>query len=166
MHSFARKSPALFIALAVVLTLGAGVAYAFWTSGGSGTGTASTGDTTTSVTVVQTSDVSDLRPGGAPQELSGTFNNPAVNGPVYVTAVTVSIGSVAKATDAVAGVCDATDYTLTNPVMTVNATVPTGADQGAWGVPADVATIQFNDKPTTNQDPCKGATVILTYVSS
>jgi hypothetical protein len=164
MHFLKNRSPVLLVAL-LLLTAGAGAAYAFWTSGGSGTGTASTGDTT-SLTVVQTSVVNDLRPGGLPQELSGDFTNPMSNGPVYVTDVTVSIRGVTKADGAAAGVCDASDYVLTNPVMDVNQTVQTGAAQGAWGVPADVATIQFKDDPTTNQDQCKGATVALDYVSS
>jgi hypothetical protein len=164
MRSFTKRSPVLLVAL-LLLVVGAGVVYAFWTAGGTGTGSAATGDTS-SLTVVQTSVVTDLRPGGTPQPLSGNFTNPGANGPVFVTAVTVSIESVAKAAGAAAGVCDASDYVLTNPVMDVNQTVPIGAAQGAWGIPADVAMIQFNDKPTTNQDQCKGATVTLAYVSS
>jgi hypothetical protein len=163
MH-YKKRSAVLLVAL-LLLAVGAGAAYAFWTSGGSGTGTASTGDPT-SLTVVQTSVVNDLRPGGSPQELSGDFTNPVTNGPVFVTDVTVSIGNVTKAEGAVAGVCDASDYVLTNPVMDVDQTVQTGVAQGAWGVPDDVATIQFKDNPTTNQDQCKGATVTLDYVSS
>ena len=65
-----------------------------------------------SLTAVQTTTVADLRPGGAAQNLSGNFTNPAANGPVYVTSVTASISSVVKAGGAVAGTCDATDYTL------------------------------------------------------
>jgi hypothetical protein len=164
MRSLTKRSPVLLVAL-LLLGLGTVAAYAFWTSGGSGTGSASTGDTT-AVTVVQTSVVSDLRPGGSPQELSGDFTNPVANGPVFVTDVTVSIGDVTKAEGAASGVCDASDYVLTNPVMDVNQTIPTGVAQGAWGVPDDVATIQFQNDPTTNQDQCKGATVTLDYVSS
>jgi hypothetical protein len=163
MSSITKKSAALFVAL--LLAIGAAAAYAYWTAGGAGTGSAATGNTA-AITVVQTSLVTNLRPGGAAQALSGDFTNPAANGPVFVTAVTVSIDGVAKASGAVAGVCDATDYVLTNPVMDVGQTVPTGAAQGAWGAPGDAATIQFNDKPTTNQDACQGATVTLAYVSS
>ena len=164
MRSFTKRSPVLLVSL-LLLAVGAGVAFAFWTADGTGTGSAATGDTS-SLTVVQTSVVTDLRPGGSPQGLSGDFTNPAANGPVFVTDVTVSIESVAKAAGAAAGVCDASDYVLSNPVMDVNQTVPTGAAQGAWGVPEDRATIQFDNKPTTNQDQCKGATVTLAYVSS
>ena len=72
--------------------------------------------------------------------------------------MTASISGVTKDVDAVTGVCNASDYTLTNAVMDVNAQVPTGTAQGAWGVPADVATLAFNNK-ATNQDQCKGARV-------
>jgi hypothetical protein len=68
--------------------------------------------------------------------------------------VTQAVGAV--------GTCGATDYALVSPDMDVNQTVPTGADQGTWGG----ATIQFNNKPTINQDGCKGATVTIAYVSN
>jgi hypothetical protein len=161
MRRISKRSVAVLAGTAVIVA-GAGVAFAFWTAGGSGTGTAITGAGTSPLTAVQTSTVADLRPGGAAQNLSGNFTNPAANGPVYVTSVTASISSVVKAGGAVAGTCDATDYTLANAVMDVNAEVPTGTAQGAWGVPADVATLAFNNK-ATNQDQCKGATVNLAY---
>lgn len=151
-----RKKSVWLIAAALLLGAG-GTAYAYWTAGGSGTGTASTG-TTSAVTVVQTSTVTDLQPGGSAQTLSGTFNNPN-SGPVYVGTVTASIASVTKAGGAPAGTCDATDYTLTNAAMTVAAEVPAGNAQGAW----TGATIAFNNKAAVNQDACKGATVNLSY---
>ena len=163
MPRLTTRSPVLLIAL-VLLAVGAGVAYAYWTTGGTGTGSAETGDTS-SLTVVQTSVVTDLRPGGPAQGLSGDFDNPVANGPVFVTAVTVSIGDVTQAQDA-QGTCDATDYLLSNPVMDVGQTVQTGTGTGTWGGLGDQATIQFNDKSGTNQDGCKGATVTLDYVSS
>ena len=73
--------------------------------------------------------------------------------------MTVAITSVDKATGAVAGTCDATDYTLTGAVMTVDQDVPAGGGTQAFSG----ATLGFNNKPDTNQDACKGATVNLTY---
>jgi len=141
-----------------VLALGAGVAFAYWTAGGTGTGAAATGTQSSDLTVVQTSTVSGMGPGVAAQPLSGTFDNPN-SGSTYVGTVTVSISSVTKAGGAPAGSCDATDYTLTGATMTVDAQVPAGNAKGSWGG----ATIAFNDKPAVNQDACKGATVNLTY---
>lgn len=149
------------VAAASALMLGSsGIAAAYWTAGGSGTGTGTTG-TTVAITVVQTSTVSNMGPGVAPQTLSGNFNN-SNSGPVYVGTVTASIGSVIKAAGAPAGTCDATDYALANAAMTVNAEVPAGTAQGSWSG----ATIKFNNKSGVNQDACKGATVNLSYATS
>jgi hypothetical protein len=46
--------------------------------------------------------------------------------------------------------------------MTVSAEVAVGTAKGAW----TGATLKFNDKTTTNQDACKGATVNLSYTIS
>lgn len=101
-----------------------------------------------------------MYPGDSAQTLSGNFNNPNP-GLAYVGTVTASISSVTKAAGAPAGTCDATDFTLANAAMTVNAEVPTGNAKGSWSG----ATIKFNNK-ATNQDACKGATVNLAYAIS
>jgi len=159
MRIHASSKRAVVLAVALVMLVG-GVAYAYWTVGGSGTGTASTGSTV-DVTVVQTSTVTGLAPGGAAQTLSGNFNN-TNSGPVFIGTVTASISSVTKATGAPAGTCDATDYTLSNAAMTVNTQIPAGSGVGAW----TGATIAFNNKAAVNQNACKGATVNLAYTVS
>ena len=70
MRRITKRSVAV-LAGTVVVVAGAGVAFAYWTAGGSGTGTAATGASTAPITAVQTSTVADLRPGGAAQNLSG-----------------------------------------------------------------------------------------------
>lgn len=147
------------VVVAALVAISGGVAFAYWTAGGSGSGSASTG-TVDALTVNQTTTISGLAPGLAAQTLSGNFDNPN-DGPVYVTSVTVSISSVTKAGGAPAGTCDATDYTLSGTTMTVGAEVPAGTAKGSW----TGATIQFNNK-VTNQDACKGATVNLAYTAS
>ena len=146
---------------AVLVLIGAGTAVSYWTGLGAGTDSADTSSAVTNLEVNQTSAVTELQPGGSPQALSGNFDNPNT-GPVYVTTVTVSIASVDKAVGAPAGTCDATDYTLANATMTVGTQVPSGMGVGAWGG----ASIAFNNKPSTNQDACKGATVNLAYAVS
>jgi hypothetical protein len=148
------------ITTAALFLVGGGAAYAYWTIGGSGSGSVTTGDVS-AVTINQTTTISNLAPGVAAQALSGTFDNPN-DGPVYITSVTASIASVTKATGAPAGTCDATDYTLANASMPVGAEVASGTGKGAW----TGATIAFNNKTTTNQDACKGATVNLSYTAS
>jgi len=151
------KKKTVVLTLGLVLVVGGGgAAFAYWTAGGSGTGTATTG-TNVPLTVNQTTVVSTMAPGDGPKTLSGTFTN-TNPGRVHVTTVTAAISSVTEAPSAV-GACDSSDYTLSNPTMTVNAEIPNGTGVGSWSG----ATIQFNDKDLSNQDGCKGATVNLTY---
>ena len=154
-----KKTTAIMIAAVTVLA-GGGAAFAYWTAGGSGTGSGATAAGSSNVTVVQTSTVTAMQPGDTAQTLTGKFNNPNT-GPAYVATVTASIASVVKDAGAVTGDCDATDYTLANAAMTVNAEVPAGSNVGNW----TGATIKFNNK-ATNQNQCKGATVNLAYAVS
>ena len=154
MRRLTKKSLAVIVGMMVVL-MGAGAAFAYWTAGGSGTGTAATG-TNASLTAVQTSTVTAMAPGVAAQSLNGTFTN-TNDGPVYVSTVTASIASVFVGGVAAVG-CDATDYTLANPVMTVNAQALAN-DTSTW----TGATIAFNNKAGANQDACKNATVNIAY---
>ena len=159
-HRTGRPRRLLATVVLGVLLVGGGIAFAYWTVTGSGTGTGTTGNNE-AITVKQTSTIANLRPGGAAQTLSGNFDNPNP-GPAYVTSVTVAIASVTKAQGAPTGTCDATDYTMSNATMSVNAEIPTGNGVGAW----TGATIAFNNKAATNQDACKGATVNFSYTSN
>lgn len=149
---YGRKK--VFVIGAVCALIAAAGAYAFWTAGGSGTGTATTASGTTPLTVNQSTTLTPMYPGDAPQTISGTFTNNN-SGPIQVVTVTAAITGVATAV----GTCDTTDFSLTNATMTVNAAIPAGTTVGSW----TGAKIQFNNKPGTNQDGCKGATVTLTY---
>jgi hypothetical protein len=153
-----RRRRTAVAAVTAVMLVGGGAAFAYWSATGTGSGTGTTG-TTAPVTVVQTSTITDLRPGGTAQALTGNFTNPNT-GPAYVTSVTASI-TVVKAVGAPAGTCDASDYTLTGSPMTVNLDVPAGTGKGAW----TGATVAFNNKPT-NQDACKNAAVTFNYTSN
>lgn len=151
-----KRSTVLAVLIAVGVAVGA---IAYWTAGGSGTGTATAGSTT-ALTVHQTTTLTAMYPGDSAQTISGNFDN-TNPGPIYVGTVTASIASVTKAGGAPAGTCDATDFTLANAAMTVNAEVASGTGVGAW----TGATIKFNNK-ASNQDACKGATVNLSYTIS
>ena len=151
-----RKKVVVLSALCALIA--AGGAYAYWTAGGSGSGSATAGSTA-NLTVNQTTVLGPMYPGDAAQVISGTFGNTNA-GPIQIATVTASISAVTKAAGAPAGDCDATDFTLANPVMTVLPAIPTGTLQGAW----TGASLKFNNKTGTNQDGCKGATVTLSYV--
>jgi hypothetical protein len=154
MSSIRRRPLVAGVFLAVAI---AGAAFAYWTAGGSGTGTASVDDTQ-ALTANQTYVVQPMYPGDSPQTLSGNFDNPNA-GPIYVSTVTASIASVVKDVNAPAGTCDASDFTLANATMNVNAQVPSGNSVGSWSG----ATIKFNNKANANQNACKNATVNLAY---
>lgn len=158
MRKLSKKGKVYAVAASVALVAASGgAAFAFWTNTGSGVGSGATG-TNVPITVVQTSTVTDLKPGGLPQTLSGTFTNGNTS-PVYVADVVASIASVTKA-GAVAVGCDASDFTLASETMTVGHEVASGTGVDGWSG----ATIAFNDK-NTNQDACKGVTVNLAYAS-
>lgn len=158
MQSRSRKRGIIIGLVALLAT--AVAAYAYWSATGSGTGSGGAATTTTALTVNQSTTLTAMYPGDSAQTISGTFTN-TNSGPAYVSTVTASIASVTKAVGAPAGTCDASDFTLANATMTVNADVPAGSNVGSW----TGATIKFNNK-ATNQDACKGATVNLSYAIS
>ncbi len=153
MFKISKKKQLLAGIATIALIVVGGSAFAFWTSIGSGTGSAGTG-TTSNIVVNQTSSVAGLAPGLAAQTLSGNFDNPNTS-PTYVTAVTATV----TATDKTG--CTASDYTIAGTAL-VGAEVQTGSAVGAWSG----LTIQFNNKPGTNQDACKNAVVTISYTAS
>lgn len=161
MRKISKRKVAATIAITAILIGGGGAAaIAYWSAGGTGTGSGTTG-TSAAITAIQTSTITGLVPGGTAQTLSGNFNNGNTS-PSWVTSVTASISAVTKAGGAPTGTCDATDYTLTGAVMPVGAEIASGSGKGAW----TGATVAFNDKATTLQDACKGATLTFTYTIS
>lgn len=155
-----RKSTKITAAVggAAIAVATAGTAYAYWSTTGSGTGSATTSSGASNLTIAQTSILSNMYPGDSAQTISGTVKNNAANS-AYVSKVTVSIASVTQAANAT-GSCDATDYTLASPEMTVAKDIASGATENFSG-----ATIKFNNKASA-QDGCKGATVNLAYASN
>ncbi len=148
-----NKNKTKVAVVAAALVIAGGAAFAYWTAGGGGTGTADTG-TSAALVVNQTSVVTDMAPGVAGQNLSGTFTN-SNPGPSYVASVTATLGAVTGAD----GICANTNYLITNPVSTVNAEVVTGS---TWGL-TDTPTVAFVNDPLVNQDGCKNAQVAIVY---
>ncbi|MDF2444095.1 MAG: hypothetical protein JWR01_2298 [Subtercola sp.] len=125
---------------------------------GSGGG-ADGGGAENSLTIIQTSVNTGIRPGGAATTLAGTITNHGTAS-AYIARVTVSIETVTKAPGAVEGACDTSDYVLQDAAMPVGRTLAPEEAAGFGG-----ASIGFSDKGT-NQDACKNATLQLRYVSS
>jgi hypothetical protein len=162
-RKFSRKQKfGTVLGAGAIALAGAGVAVAFWSSSGTGDGSATTaaGEANT-LAVTQTSTLTNLGPGVTASNITAIVKNTG-SSLAQVNQVVVSIQSVDKAAGVV-GTCDATDYSLLNTTMTnAAAELAGGATSGAFSG----ATLAFNDKPLTNQDACKGATVNLHYVAS
>ncbi|MFL6136289.1 MAG: hypothetical protein ACJ74O_00600 [Frankiaceae bacterium] len=155
MRKLNKRAKIAIVGATIAAVAGGGVAYGYWSTTGSGSGSAATSAGASNLSIAQTSVISGLAPGVAAQTISGTVTNNAVNN-AYVNTVTVSISSVTGG----AGSCDATDYTLSSPVMSIAQDLAPGGSAGFTG-----ATLAFNNK-ATNQDGCKGATVNLAYASN
>ena len=154
-----RKTVMVSVLVLVALSV-AGIASAYWTTGGSGSGTAATG-TPASVTVIQTASVTGLYPGIPPVTLSGNFNNPNP-GKVYITAVTASVTPFSFQTVFPAKpACTQADFSISG-TANVAAEILTGNGVGAW----TGLTLTMIDNTGANQDNCKNITVPITYTST
>jgi hypothetical protein len=137
----------IFGGLAVFLVLGAIGAYAYWTTGGSGSGTATAGTTTDNLTIASPS-VTGITPGSS-TPVTVTVTNPnsySVHVDTVSTVITTSdVG------------CLPADFTFPAKVLTT-----TIAPLGTASFTQDLV---FADTGVS-QDPCKGATITLTYSSN
>jgi hypothetical protein len=146
-----------FMAVVAVLAVG-GIAYAYWTQGGSGSGTATAG-TTSAITVNQTGAPSGLYPGGPSAALAGTFTNPNA-GPVSISSVTAAVHVFASHTvDASKPDCTEADFAIAG---TSGANViPAGIGVGSWSG----LTVRLLDNGL-NQDNCKSVSITIDYTAN
>ncbi len=149
MKKHLSKRRVLLGLVVVALAIGSSVAYAFWTSSGTGAGSADVG-TSSNFTVEQIAPLpTDLVPGGAAQDVNIRVTNTAT--------AEQQLNSVTIAVDA-PGTCDDAWFTATDPA----AGLPVVLD--AAGGPADsvdlVGTIEMTESGT-NQDACKNAAIDL-----
>jgi len=155
-----KKRRLIPVALAIlVLVVGSGVAYAFWTAGGTGSGT---GSMASPASVTATSaGLTAMYPGNASQPIVITITNPSTTQSVHVAQVLVAVG------DSTPTGCDGTNFTLAaNPVL-IGAG---GADIPALGT----LTLSGTYTPptilmknlATNQNICQGKTINLTFAVS
>jgi hypothetical protein len=141
------------------LALGtAGVAFAYWSTSGSGNGTASTAPAAGLVVVNQTSTVTNLSPGSGTQALAGNFDNTTNPSAVKITQVSVDFTGTVWQTN-----CSSADYALVQPAAqtAANNMVPVGTGTGSW----TGGSIEMLD-PASNQDGCKGQALKLHYTAA
>jgi hypothetical protein len=152
-----RRVTITAIAAAILLSGGGGVAFAYWTSSGSGAGVASTG-TATAFTVT-TSDPTGgpLTPGGPAETVTFTVANPGTGSQKLSAVVARVAASDGTAWTAIAG-CSALDYSLSIPTITY------GEIAGSSSVSGTV-TITMLDLGSS-QDSCKNASIPLYFAAS
>jgi hypothetical protein len=149
-----RRSIALGLFLALAIAAGA---YAYWTNSGSGAGSATTGNPAGSqLTVNQVGSVTNLRPGGAAQDVDVTVTNGS-DASVHVSSVSVSLAGTTWQ-----GTCSASDYSITGSPATVSEDIAAGATSGT--ITTGIA-IAFNNTGS-NQDDCKGQALVLSFTAN
>jgi hypothetical protein len=163
MKIFSSKKRVAAIGVMTAATLvGGGMAYAYWTTTGSGAGTATTAVSDATFAITQ-DPLDDMYPGDVAQTLSldVTINSATQNAAITTLTATLTPS----------GGCDASNY-LVNGVPAVN---PVTLIWNGGNGPTDIGaldtvtntdnTIQFNNKGVP-QDECRGAVVAIAYSSS
>jgi hypothetical protein len=148
----------IIIAFVALFSLaGVGIAFAYWTSSGSGDGTATTGESTAFEITVDPA-VGTIAPGNAGQTVDFHVANPSDDAQ-YLSDVTATMADA----DGTAWVppegCDIADFTvdMTSPA-------PSGDIAGGNSVDGTVTVTLTNT--TENQDACQGQTVPLHFVAA
>ena len=112
-----------------------------------------------SLTIRQTSSMTGLAPGVSPVAITGAVTNTG-SATVFVTAVTVTVGTVVSAGAASPNSCGKADFVVVDASMTVGRALAPGESVAFGG-----ARIGLRDRPT-NQDGCQRAVVSLHYLST
>lgn len=154
------KLKGILLAIAAVISAVfiVGVAFAYWSQGGTGTGSA-TAATTSAITVKQTSAVTGLYPGAAATTLSGNFDNPNP-GSVSISSITAAVHAFSShLVDAAKPDCTQADFAIAG--SSGANVVPTGTAVGSW----TGLTVRLVDNGL-NQDNCKNMSVTIDYTAN
>jgi hypothetical protein len=150
-----KKRIAVAIAVPVV-ALGGVVAYAFWTTGGTGSGTASATNPTSNLTVTVSVPAAMTLAGSAEPVDIVSVNNP--NGySVDLQGDKASIDTISCGGTTVSS----TWFTLSNGTITDATVYPASATTTNAVPPASGLTLQMNDV-NADQDVCQGAAIAFT----
>ncbi len=141
------------------LTLaGTRVAFAYWSSTGSGHGTAQTGVTAAFTITADPAEGEPLTPGGPSQTVPFTVTHP-VTGTLYLETVMVRVANDDGSTWTAVPGCTAADY-----AASVITSPPAPALVASGQSVSGTATITMVNR-STNQDACQGASVPLYFAA-
>ncbi|MDX6274828.1 MAG: hypothetical protein QOJ92_2038 [Frankiales bacterium] len=159
MRKHSKKLTAVVAGTAAAVAL-SGVAYAYWTTTGSGASGAGSTGTSSALTLHATTDASQLTPGGTTSVVSFTADNPNT-GHQYVTSV--SLASVEAWTDAArtisAATCDVTKFSMAT--VTENQDIPSGNGTAL----TNSGELKLNNA-AVSQDGCKSVFLTLHLTSN
>ncbi|GAA2002158.1 hypothetical protein JL107_01775 [Nakamurella flavida] len=153
-----RRKAAVVVGAGVLL-LGGGVAYAYWSSTGTGSGAAETGSAPAFVVASDPATGDPLTPGGPAQSVAFSVTNPST-GVLNLASVLVTVANADGTTWTAGptGACSAADYSVGTPAITYG---PIAAGAAANGS----VTIAMVNR-SANQDECKNVTVPLYFAAS
>lgn len=159
MKRITKRSSIIAVTAAATLIVGGGVAFAYWTSSGSGTAEAAVASSAGSLTVAQSGTITGLYPGGTPQDVAVVVANPT-DAAISFSDVVVTVTGTEKPAGTPNPGCTADDFEVTDTAY-AGEVVSAGGDTGAV-VPKKIAMVETN----RNQDACKGAVVKLSLAAS
>jgi hypothetical protein len=166
MRKLSMKQKALVAGVGVAVLSTSGVAFAYWTTGGTGSGTASTSAGAANKLGIGGDVPLAMYPGDSAQTITATVTN---NGSENYKVQSLKAYLTVADPQGTAG-CSSSDYLINN--VAAPGTAAAAADLSI--TPIDLApagtqtvdyTIHFNNK-STNQDFCKGASVTVHYVAT
>ena len=145
-----KKKAAVIGGVSAAVVTG-GVAFAYWTSDGTGTGSVTTGDSVAWEVTIDSTDLAGLTPGGPGETVSFHVKN-------NNTGVQALQGTVASVVDTSNSGCTAADFD-------VSATTITYGDVAAGATVDGTFEITMVNR-AANQDDCKNVTVNLEVAAS
>ena len=151
MRNLSKKAKTIIAGAAIAGLASTGVAYAYWTTTGSGDGSATSASANGTIDLYA-SFADGLTP-GASEDVTFTADNLGTSS-LYVGDITLASVSTDKPS------CDVADFTM--PDVTSNTTVAAGATGATL---LGTGTLTFADT-AFNQDECKGAIVTLHLTSN
>jgi len=167
MKRFTRKQKVAAAALIAVLAVGGGgIAFAYFTSGGSGTGSVPVGSgPTDAFTITTPGPTTPLLPGSDPEtfdvSVTNTSGEAAYVGPVSISIPTESNGDAESGGADLSG-CQASWFTI-DGTMNFNGVVGAGATVTASSLDDVLPTISMPSNLTTDQDACQGSSIDIAF---
>lgn len=153
-----KKRVVLAAIVAVVLAISSGIAYAYWTSTGTGSLTSATASTSVPFTAALTGSApSNLTPNEVDQSFVVTVTNPAGFAQT-LSALEVSVAGPLGAVWA-SGTCNKDDFVITPPVVSKTAIASLGSANFTYK-------IHMVNSLTKDQNDCKSATIPLYFSAS